>query len=183
MGITMAKSIYSWLRWSGEHWKKKKLAVYNHMTMPLKPDFCFYSSFPTSSTKTEVSCWRPLQHTETVPPLAPSLTNWFLCLSNHELGVQQLPCLLCTFCTITEHSLLCYPLNIIIIILLLFQKMGVRRRNKQPTMDVCDRMILLSTGLGHSMTFFKTLNRLKKLTEVMKNGWTTSRDLNCSKNS
>ena len=36
-----------------------------------------------------------------------------------------------------------------------------KRQNEQPTTDGFDRMFLLSTGFGHTMTFFKMKLRYK----------------------
>ena len=47
----------------------------------------------------------------------------------------------------------------------------------------CFNNVLIVTGFGQTMAFFKMFGRLKRPTEVMKNGFITSHDLNCAKNS
>ena len=36
-------------------------------------------------------------------------------------------------------------------------KNGVKRRNKQPTTDLCDRMVILLTSFGHNNDLFQDI--------------------------
>ena len=55
-------------------------------------------------------------------------------------------------------------------IFMLFQRIGVIKRNEQPTTDLCDRMVILSTSFGHNNDLFQDTELKKISTEVMKNG-------------
>ena len=51
------------------------------------------------------------------------------------------------------------------------------KRNKQPTTDLCDRMVILSTSFGHNNDLFQDTELKKIFTEVLKNGSYLSRDV------
>ena len=36
----------------------------------------------------------------------------------------------------------------------IYERIGVKRRNKQPTTDLCDRVVILSTSFGYNNDLF-----------------------------
>ena len=56
------------------------------------------------------------------------------------------------------------------------QRIGVERQNKQPTTDLYDRMVILSTSFGHNNDLFQDTELKRIFTEVLKNGSKLSRD-------
>ena len=55
--------------------------------------------------------------------------------------------------------------------------MGMRKRNKQPTADLYDRMVLLSTSFGHNNDLFQDTEFMKIIPKVLKSGSKLSRDV------
>ena len=65
------------------------------------------------------------------------------------------------FLTVQKNKLLSINKN---------QRIGVIKRNKQPTTDLCDRMVILSTSFGHNNDLFQDTELKKIFTEILKNG-------------
>ena len=51
----------------------------------------------------------------------------------------------------------------------IFQRIRVKRWNKQPTTDLCDRMVILSTIFDHNNDLFQNIELKKIFTKVLKN--------------